>query len=240
MKTGTYNVEHGHPVEPHVDMILSRFNGQHLDSLALTEVADYTAALDAAAKDSGYDLVWIDKALAVKNQALLVRHPHTVRHAWSATVKADYYAPGGAVRHSAAPLCVLADDGLTVVVHAPVTAWTTGHWVGRRFVGPLRRRLAYRKYMLRLVKIAKKHPGIPIRFQGDWNATPDTTGRWSPAWLAKKVGGTIVRPHANTGHGEIDFLIVVNCVGTDCHVVHNVPGRPHSDHLLVVATIKEH
>ncbi|GAB2970377.1 hypothetical protein [Nocardioides montaniterrae] len=235
MKVGWYNVEYGHPVREHVAMILARFERERLDTMMLTEVADYAARLKIEAAKVGYALVTKGSTHAELNQAILVRGGVHIGKVWTIPMKASYFARNGDVRRSQPPLVARLNGINHVVVHAPVHAWVPGKG-GRHFTGPIRRRLAYRAYMLRLAR-AVKRMAWPAIMGPDWNANPDTHGRWSPAWLAHKIGGEIVRPHASTGHGEIDFAITKGIRLTNVRVRPNPPGLPHSDHLLVTAQV---
>lgn len=231
---GTWNVEHGHPVKEHATTILRRQVEERVRVLALTELGDYAAALDGA--DPRRVLLWVPGPENVKSQGLLVPVGAQVGQVRSIPTPATYRAPDGSLRRSACPLLAEVDGVLYVVVHAPVGAWTTGRWPGRRFVGPIRRRLAYRAYVRRLLRVFRAHPHTPLVVIGDWNATPDTRGRWSPEWLRRKAGAAYLRPHASTGHGEIDFALVRGVRGT-LTVRHTHPEP--SDHLLVAGPIRK-
>lgn len=74
-----------------------------------------------------------------------------------------------------------------------------------------------------------------IALIGDWNATPEDEGRYSPQWLSHQTGLRIT----STGpgrHGDIDWLMA------DCHVSHPRRHEPpagvsRSDHDVVVFTL---
>lgn len=233
---GTYNVQYGHPIEAHAEMILKRFEDEKLDVLALVEVADYVHALSGRAELAGHHLIFEPGPGAVRNQALLVRGGHKVEHEHSIPMDATYFAPGGALRHSEPPLAVHVDGILYVVVHTPVGAWTPSLG-GRRFLGPIRRRIAFHKYVDRLGVVFVHHQGNPVVILGDWNTTPDASGNNSAKELAAQHGARVLRPGASTGHGEIDFFVVRGVIGA-VHVVPNATNeRERSDHLLVVGTI---
>lgn len=235
MRAGIYNVQHGHPVPAHVSMILSRFDGLGIDVLALTEVADYVDALQARAARHGHTVLFKDGTTADRSQAFLVRKGVHIGRCWSIPIAATYYATNGDLRHSQPPYAATLNGIVFVVGHAPVGAWTTSKR-GRRFVGPIRRRLAYRAYMLRLARVFRRahHPVIAWC---DWNCTPAARGRWSPNWLRTKVGGTFVRPGHSTGHGEIDYAIAGGIIAAACVTRGNPAGLPHSDHFLVTADL---
>lgn len=76
-----------------------------------------------------------------------------------------------------------------------------------------------------------------VALVGDWNATPEDRGHWSPHWLAANAGLRIVS--AGPGrHGDIDYLM------SDAHTSHprrhDPPqtGGSRSDHDVVVFTTR--
>lgn len=226
-RVGTYNVEPGHrPVERHAAMIEDRFDAERLDVLALQEASDYVREL---ARTTKHRLLWVPGAENVKCHALLVKKDARVEGIRSIDTPATYYATNGARRRSSCPLVAHVDGVMYVVIHAPVGAWTAGRH-GRHFYGPLRRRLAYRAYVRRLLHVFAAHPDVHIVVLGDWNAAPDTRGLWSPDWLRRKGKAAFIRPHESTGHGEIDFAIVRRVTGF-LNVRHTSPEP--SDHRLV-------
>ena len=230
-RVGMYNVEYGHPVNEHARMIMKRFEDKQLDVLGLTEVADYVHALQKLAEDAGHRLLYVDGPENVKSQAILVRSGVKIGKVHSVPMAATYFATNGDVRRSCCPLVADLDDNIYAAVHAPVGAWTAGRG-GRHFLGPIRRRIAFIRYVNRLVRIFKNHPGKPVRLLGDWNVTPDASGPNSAQSLCKRTGAHIIRPHASTGHGEIDFEVARDTSG-ELHVQPNEPKLPRSDHFLV-------
>lgn len=236
-KVGWYNVQDGHPAAAHAQMILRRFEDEHLDALALSEMHDYNHHVVKLAKEAGHRLVYKTTAKhpAGDNVAILVRKGVKVGRHWSFKAGTPYHAPGGGLRRAQHMLVCEVDDIPVCTVHAPVHAWTTTKR-GRIWGGPLLRRIAYRRFVKRLRSFARRHPG-PLILPGDWNANPTTDGAYSPDWLRREIGGQFARPHQSTGHGEIDFAIVRGLHVTDCRVLPNPKGLPHSDHRLVVATL---
>jgi len=240
LRFGAYNVQRGHPTTQHANMILRRFEDLRLDVLALTEVADYVHALDRMARAAGHSLIYITGPENVINQALLVRHGLEVGRYHSVPMPATYFSTDGQLRRSEDPLVVHVgkpgeEKMVFVVVHAPVGAWTPGKG-GRHFLGPVRRRIAFHRYVKRLRLIASRHRNSLLCFLGDWNTTPEALGFNSAARLAKRIGGRIIHPGVSTGHGEIDFAVIRNLHGS-IHTVPNDPALPHSDHLLVVGIL---
>lgn len=234
---GTYNVEFGHPPKRHAEMILTRFENQMLNVLALVEVQDYVKDLQKLIKPLGHKLIVIHGTRGSDHVALLVRKGAAVGKHWTFRAGLPYFRTGGGLMAPTQPLAVVVDGILYVVVHAPVEAWVaTPH--GRKFAGPILRRGAYRYFINRLAKLARLHPTKPICMLGDWNCPPDVNGRYSPNGLRTTIGGKFLRPEKSTGHGEIDFAIIRKLVGQGCHIVPNKSTLPHSDHKLVVGVVK--
>jgi hypothetical protein len=75
-----------------------------------------------------------------------------------------------------------------------------------------------------------------IALIGDWNATPEDSGRYSPSWLSQQTGLRISSSGPGR-HGDIDYLMA------DCHVSHPRRHEPpstggtRSDHDVVVFTV---
>lgn len=236
-RSGFYNVQYGHPKRAHARMIFERFEAEDLDVLCLTEAHDYVGELRDIARKKGHRLLVVHGQRGSDQQVILVRKGRHVGRVWSFTAGATYYAPSGAARVATQPLAAIVDDIVYVCAHAPVKAWNGGRI--RRFTGPALRKLAYRKFVRRLRGVFAGHPNRTVVVWADWNATPVTRGRWSPVWLRDKVGGRFARPHANTGHGEIDFALVARGHVSDVKVRPDPPRMPHSDHKLVVASIEK-
>lgn len=74
---------------------------------------------------------------------------------------------------------------------------------------------------------------------GDWNATPQDKGRWSPSWLASQAGLTFVTAGAGR-HGNIDYALVRGCRPTSPAVRDDPPrGASVSDHDVIVVELEE-
>lgn len=221
---GTYNVEHGHPVQNHVTMILRDANKYDLSVLGLGETQDYAPALRRAAPADDYRLIGSDNALLVK-RGLPVGARGSFRPAGS------WFTTRGRV-HRQTPVTWARVKGITyAAIHAPVHAWVATRY-GRKFIGPARRRAAYRFFVQRVIRFARWHNHRPLVIMGDWNANPDTRGLYSPNYLRRKIGGHYLRPHTSTGHGEIDFAIARGIRGANVHVRPNLRVA-QSDHRLV-------
>lgn len=244
LRTGTYNCEHGHPEKVHAEMILWKFEELALDVLGLDEARDYLDLVEDLAASAGHQVVCFhtdEQDRGGDQVAFLVRGGHTVSTAWIFKAGIGWHRRGGGRMAPMHVLAAVVDGDLLMQGHAPVGAWTTGGWRGRRFVGPLLRRIAYRGFVRRVRRAFDLHRDLRVIFWMDANATPDTRGRWSPEWLREQVGGQFARPHKNTGHGEIDFAITRGFTTVVCDLMPDPDafpdGRPmpRSDHKLVYA-----
>lgn len=236
-RIGTYNVEFGHPPKTHAKMILTRFERQSLDVLALVEVQDYVEELKKLVEPEGHRLVVIHNKRGSDHVAFLIRKGCSITKHWTFRAGLPYFRQGGGLMAPTQPLAVEVDGVLYVVIHAPVQAWVATP-KGRKFSGPMRRRGAYAYFINRLAKLARRHSNRPLCILGDWNCTPDTHGKYSPNDLRLRVHGHFLHPKKSTGHGEIDFAIIRDLKGSGCHVIPDSINLPHSDHKLVVATVR--
>jgi endonuclease/exonuclease/phosphatase (EEP) superfamily protein YafD len=90
-----------------------------------------------------------------------------------------------------------------------------------------------RQFARSVVRFARKHPGATL-IAGDWNATPEARGRWSPHWIARKAGMHIAAPNKGThGNRTIDFALV-----RDCTAQATREKRRGSDHHVVVFRVR--
>lgn len=235
-RIGQYNAEFGHPKAAHATMIWWRFQHLQLDALCVEEAGDYVAELVKQCP-KGAQVIHRHPRRGADQQIVLVREGVKVNGVYSFKAGLPYGTIRGGTMFPESPLMVRLDNRLTLVArHAAVAAWVAGKG-GRHWVGAIGRRLAYAASQRRLLTMFKNHLGKPVLVMGDWNATPATRGLYSPDWLRLKVGGVWVRPHRNTGHGEIDFGIGTHITVHECKVDPNPGGMPHSDHDLVWATI---
>lgn len=234
---GAYNVEYGHPVTPHVKMILQDARKYQLDVLGLEEIQDYLPALRKAAPPAGYRVI---APRDDSRNALLVKNGHPATQRGSFKSPGFYYSVRGHRVTTASNVWARIGGVTYVVVHAPVHAWTVCRTCrgGRGFFGPSRRLSSYRLFVESLIDFAKHHPG-PIAFMGDWNATPGARGLWSPNYLRRSIGGHFARPFRSTGHGEIDFAVVRGVTSARVFVRPNLKVA-HSDHLLVTTRVATH
>lgn len=237
-RIGQYNAEYGHPKAAHATMILWRFQHLDLDALCVEEAGDYVAELVKQAP-SHITVVHRHPRRGADQQIILVRKDrHKIGGVYSFRAGLPYGTIRGGTMFAESPLMVHLDHRIVLLArHAAVEAWVAGRG-GRHWIGAIGRRLAYAASQRRLLKVFNNHKGQSVLVMGDWNATPNTKGRYSPNWLRRKVDGVFVRPHRSTGHGEIDFGIGTNLKVLCCAVDPNPKGMPHSDHDLVWAQIE--
>jgi len=243
----TFNAEFGHrPTAKWAAMIVERLETKGVDVLAIEEAQDYVPDLMRLAKEHGHTLVGHGRN---SRNALLVRSGLKVEPL--GTVPGDvatWMTPDGRPQSMAEPVVAKVGRITYVVIHAPVHAWVVAKG-GRSLSGPDRRVQAYKDFTTNLVSFIQDTPGRVVVL-GDWNATPDTVGQFSPQWVAAKTGSVFVRPNASSGHGEIDFGIVkpavkvasVEVVPRDeflvKHETGGSEGGTHSDHLQVIASVR--
>ncbi len=241
-RVSTMNVEFGHrPVDKWAAMILDRFETLKIDVFAIEEGQDYFAALKPLAEAKGHTL--LGHGTNSRN-ALLVRKGHKVGPVGTVPGKVTtWFTPSGHTQSMAQPVVATVDGVTYVVIHAPVDAWVVGKG-GRTLTGPANRVQAYKDFTYNLVKFLGTVSG-PVVVLGDWNATPDTKGTYSPLWVETQTKSAFARPNQTTGHGEIDFGIVrgASKIGKATVIPQTqflVPGETggsesgeHSDHMQV-------
>lgn len=233
-KVGMYNVEFGHPVDAHVAMILKRFDAEKLKVLGIGEAQDYTRALRKAIKAAGHTLITSDENR--QRNALLVRAGAKIgRTGWFQT-PGHWFNPEGHKMEPTETVWAVVDGVRHVYVHAPVHAWVTGPH-GRTFTGPELRLEAYINFIRGHAQFAHRHPKKPLNIMGDWNASPDTKGKFSPNDLRERINGEFARPGESTGHGEIDFAIVRGLRPARVTALPNL--KEHADHRLVTMDLVE-
>lgn len=229
LRTGTWNLQYGHPIDAKAKAVLAAFERSGLDVFALTEAHDYIDALKVLAEAAGHRLLFVRTRKGSDNNALLVRRGIVVASYWSFVAGTGWSRLGGGWMQPMQPLAAhLVVNGRNLVVvaaHAPVAAWVPKGGV-YRWTGAIRRRIAYRGYVSRLKKVFDRtqHPVIVF---GDWNAEPTTKGNYSPEWLRAQVGGDFSRPLVSTGHGEIDFAITRGIVTEHCTIDPKAMGSDH-------------
>lgn len=205
IKSGALNAQYGHAPRAHAEKILRVFDDEKLDILLITESRDYNHDLSRLAQANGYKLIVHRVRKGSDQVTALVRDPLRVNRSKVFRAGTPYFRAGGGTMAAPQPLAVRYKGTWFVGVHAPVQAWVATR-TGRKWIGPLLRRVSYAAFANRLVNFARNHPG-PLVMLGDWNATPETGGRYSPNWIREQINGTFARPFESTGHGEIDFGI---------------------------------
>lgn len=205
IRVGALNAQYGHARARHAAKIIRIFNDEQLDVLLITESRDYNKHLAEMARRRGFKLCVRHTQRGSDQCTALVRDPKKLLSFFTFQAGRGWFREGGGSMAPMQPIAVRYDGAWWVGVHAPVRAWVATH-SGRKFIGPLLRRVAYRGFMVRLRAFARRRSG-PLMFIGDWNATPDNRGIYSPNWLRSQIDGQYVRPNESTGHGEIDFGI---------------------------------
>lgn len=204
---------------------LALMRSKGLAFLCVQECAHYLKALRAHAGDE-FDVIAFTTDPGRGESALIVRAE--VEHDAGDQVRATR---GGwfTVRGGKTPpkyLTTVQVDGLRVVsVHtAPSVTWSAG-----RIRGPVLRVISMRQLARAVVRFAKRHPG-PLLIAGDWNATPEARGRYSPHWIGRKAGMRVIGPEKPThGNRVIDFALIRGCASTATR-----EKRRGSDHYAVV------
>jgi hypothetical protein len=210
--SGPFNMERGHPPAAHAKRTVEIFCEEGFDVLCLSECHDYLPHLIKEAQDAGVVLLYKDEKRGDDQNTILVKPEREVGDVWSFEAGSGWFTKSGAKHVPMQPLAAVIDGVLYISGHAPVTAWVVSGKFGRRFVGPVLRRLAYQGFVRRLRRVYRHHTHRPVVAWCDWNATPDTRGLWSPNWLRRKVAGRFIRPAVSTGHGEIDFAVATRVV----------------------------
>lgn len=205
IRVGALNAQYGHAPSKHAEKIIRIFDSQDLDVLLITESRDYNRVLSELARKKGYKLVVHRVRQGSDQCTALVRDPSKLQRSFTFTAGRGWFRRGGGTMAPMQPIAIRYNGAWFVGVHAPVQAWVATR-SGRKWIGSLTRRLAYRGFVVRLASFAGKRQG-PLVMLGDWNANPTTSGRWSPNWLRDKINGKFARPFVSTGHGEIDFGI---------------------------------
>lgn len=234
IRVGALNAQYGHKQAPHAAKIIRIFEAENLDILLITESRDYNNELAAQARKKGYRLLVHREGHGSDQCTALVRDPEKVGRSFTFKAGRGWFRRGGGTMAPMQPIAVRYDGAWFVGVHAPVQAWVATRR-GRRWIGPILRRVAYRGFMRRLRAFARRRQG-PLLFIGDWNATPDERGMYSPNWLREQIDGEFARPNETTGHGEIDFGIKRGMklkTPVKAYFPTNFPG----DHKFIVFTV---
>lgn len=228
MRLGLWNALRGREPRDVAAIAASIIREHDLDALAVTEAQQYVRAFSRL---PGLRVVAFCEHPGQANTALLVRVPvkvsgmHTRRMTWHGWIT---------VRGSRTPAKWLTSAVVgrvrVAVVHLPPSQ----RWRGDAMTGPVRRVAATIVHMRRLRSWLgkRRRPTIVV---GDFNATPGTRGRWSPAWVAENTRSRIVAPDQPThGRRVIDYAIARNLTATA-----TTRGKYGSDHHLVTFEIQE-
>lgn len=235
IRLGALNAQYGHAPKAHAEKILRIFENEKLDVLLITESRDYNNELAELARVQGHKFCVRRVRKGSDQCTAIVRHPEKLGSFFTFKAGGGWFRAGGGKMAPMQPIAVKYDGAWFVGVHAPVQAWVATR-VGRKFIGPVLRRTAYRGFMRRLRAFARKRVG-PLVFIGDWNATPDNRGVYSPNWLRAQINGEFARPNESTGHGEIDFAIKRKMhlkSQVNAYFPKNFPG----DHKFIVFTVQ--
>jgi hypothetical protein len=215
LRGGTWNMERDRDPEVAAREAFRIIDDHNLDFLCIQECSHYLKALrmeSRAGRDDGgtHDLIAFNFEPGRAESAILVRR--TLTHGKGYQVRATR-AGWITVRGGTTPpkylTTVLLDGWLRVVcLHtAPSVRWRQG-----RIVGPIRRVVSMRQLTRAVVRLARRRPEHPLFIAGDWNATPDTRGRWSPHWVGRMIGGRVIAPKLGThGRRTIDFAVIRGC-----------------------------
>lgn len=224
LRGGTWNMERDRTPTMAARSALAMMESRELDFLCVQECAHYHKAIREQAGDR-FDLIAFRSEPGRAETALIVRRDVDHGPGWQvrATRRGWITVRGGTTPPKY--LTIANVGGLRVVsLHTAPSV----HWAGGRILGPVRRVISMRQLARRVVKFARNHPG-PVLFAGDWNATPEARGRYSPHWIARKAGLRVVAPLKGT-HGArvIDFALIRDCAaratrekrrGSDHHAV---------------------
>lgn len=182
-----------------------------LDALALNEAQQYDRALALRARRDGATLIRRTDAPGMAHQAILVRpglcaEAVFVKSAGSlgwrtvrgGTTPPKWILTARLVDTSSAVVGARESGGLRVAVgHRPPTQ----RWRAGRMTGPALRVLGTIGHARAEVALLGSRPKWrPCLYVADLNATPGIRGRWSPAWVARRVGGRLIAPKRGT-HG---------------------------------------
>jgi hypothetical protein len=166
-----------------------------LDALLLCEANDYLAELREI---RGCELLAYTDEPGQAETAILIGEHVTSTSSWCPRLTRSGWITvrGGRTAPKYLPT-VLLDGWLRVaVLHAPPSVRYRG---GRGPAGPVRRVASMVGLMRRTRLFARRRPRArSVLIAGDWNATPDARGPYSPRWLARAGRLRIVAPKAGT------------------------------------------
>lgn len=224
VRGGTWNMERDRPPAIAVRSAIALMDTRALDFLCIQECADYLPQLRRA--QDTYEVIAFHDAPGQSESALLVRRTVEHGHGWQVRATRSGWITVRGGRTPPKYLTATTVAGVTVVsAHtAPSVSWRGG-----RITGPVRRVISMRQFARAVVRFARHHSG-PLLIAGDWNATPEARGRYSPHWIARKTGMRVAAPAKST-HGPrvIDFALI-----RDCSAKATREKRRGSDHHAVL------
>lgn len=224
LRGGTWNMEHRRSARAAAASAVALMDSKELDFLCVQECGGYLKALRL--QSAAFEVIAFTNDPGRSESAILVRREatHGTGYQIKATRSGWFTVRGG--KTPPKYLTVVPIAGLRVV---------SGHtapsvrWRGGRILGPVRRVLSMRQFARSVVRLARAHPG-PLLVAGDWNATPDARGRYTPHWIARKAGMRIAAPEKGThGNRTIDYALI-----RDCGATARREKRRGSDHHVVI------
>lgn len=221
LRGGTFNLKFGRDVERVVEECRKLFGEYGLAFLCTQETDDYVDALreEFVVVGAGESCVLVARRGVKVDQ---IRR-HEYGDGWT-TVRGGRFPP-------AVHWTVRLDEWLRVrSVHLPTPSeWVAGHPVAPpdRLDDLIGTALGLRRYL--------RGPNARLA-AGDWNEPPETSGRYSPQWIAAESRSLIWAPKRSTGHGRIDYVMARGALVTDLHVDDVV--TEHSDHEPVIFTVR--
>lgn len=223
---GTFNLLRGRARRVVVCEVHALFDEFDLDGLAVQEAEGYFTALN---KMKG-----LDYFADPENAECGILVPKGRGTKFMAREHGDgWKRVGGSTR---APLIlprVTIDDWLRFAsTHWPPAT----DWPG----GVLKAPPARRDDVIAIAEATKEFLSQPQRTRvvaGDFNERPETTGKWSPGWVAKETGSVLKSPRSRKGHGRIDWAIAKR--GTLSGVKKVSGSGEKSDHDPVIFTVTQ-
>lgn len=228
---GTWNMERDRDPRMAAASALALMRSKGLAFLCVQECAGYLHTLREYARDE-FDVISFADDPGRNESALIVRTDVPHGPGWQVRATRSGWITVRGRRTPPKYLTVTTVDGWLRIVSAhtaPSVSWRAG-----RITGPVRRVISMRQFARSVARFVRKHPGA-VLVAGDWNATPQARGRWSPHWIARKAGMHIAAPEKGThgGHRVIDFALVRGCGARATR-----EKRRGSDHYAVVFKVR--
>lgn len=209
---GTWNMEHDRPPTAAAASALALMRSRGLTFLCVQECAKYLKALKAQAGDE-FDVISFGFEPGRNESAIIVRADVQHGRGWQAraTRSGWFTVRGGKTPPKYLTTVVIAGWLRIASAHtAPSVSWHAG-----RITGPVRRVISMRQFARSVVRFAGNRDDRALLVAGDWNATPDARGRYTPTWICREAGMRIAAPEKGT-HGSrvIDFALIRGCAVT--------------------------